>query len=366
VSCHNELNDHYRGKTVLITGHTGFKGGWLAAWLKEMGARVVGYSLKPPSVPSFFEATALEKNVTNVFDDVRNYEQLRSAFEKFRPEFVFHLAAQALVRRSYEEPRMTFETNVMGTVNVLEAAREVGCARAVVVITSDKCYENKEWVYGYREIDELGGFDPYSSSKACAEIVTRAYHRSFFGEGGTTFLASARAGNVIGGGDWGEDRLIPDCIRALSAGKDAVIRSPSAIRPWQHVLDPLRGYLMLGSKMHDGSKDFVGAWNFSPSDTGMITVEDVVKKVLANWGSGKYRIEKPDAAKHESSLLRLDSSKAHSLLGWEALHGIDDAIRASVSWYKKFYDEPNRSMYDFTLEQIKDYEKNCNRVNLEG
>jgi CDP-glucose 4,6-dehydratase len=351
--------DIYRGKTVLVTGDTGFKGSWLSIWLTELGAKVIGYSLEPPTKPSMFEATGLGKKHTRVVGDVRDEEHLLSVFREHRPELVFHLAAQPIVRRSYKEPRLTYETNVMGTVNLLEAVRKTECAKIVVVVTSDKCYENRERNLGYKETDQLGGRDPYSSSKACAELVVAAYRSSFFGSSGDSpvvAIASARAGNVVGGGDWGEDRLVPDCIRALNTGKEILIRNPASVRPWQHVLEPLSGYLLLGTKLHENCARFATAWNFGPSGNDNSIVEEIVKKVIAYWGSGTYNAKHTSKEPEEASLLRLDCGKAHEILGWEPTYATDEALRETVAWYKKFYQGENPlKLYDYTLEQIAKY-----------
>jgi len=271
------FNNIYNGKRVLVTGHTGFKGGWLSLWLKELGAEVIGYSLDPPTKPSFFEAVDLKNKLIHIIGDVRDEKHLLSVFTKYQPEFVFHLAAQSLVRRSYKEPRLTYETNIMGTINVLETVRKTNSVKACIIITTDKCYENKEWVYGYRENDPMGGYDPYSSSKACAELVVSAYRNSFFnpkdyGKIHNIALSSVRAGNVIGGGDWGKDRIITDCVKTLFENKTINIYNPQATRPWQYVLEPLSGYLLLGSKMYKDGRKYSSAWNFGSGDNAIITV----------------------------------------------------------------------------------------------
>ncbi|NQS89724.1 CDP-glucose 4,6-dehydratase [Patescibacteria group bacterium] len=353
----------YNSKKVLVTGHTGFKGSWLSVWLTELGAKVIGYSLEPPTEPSFFKATNLENKIIHTIGDVRDEKHLLSVFEKYQPEFVFHLAAQSLVRFSYEEPKLTYETNIMGTVNVLEAVRNTESVRACVIVTSDKCYENKEWIYGYRENDPMGGYDPYSSSKGCAELVTAAYRRSFFNSKEyskirNAGLASVRAGNIIGGGDWREDRLIPDCVSSLSQNKTILIRNPDAIRPWQYVLEALSGYLLLGSKMYQNGVRFAGAWNFGPPDSDIITVEEIVKKMLSYWGNGDYEVETSPEKPHEAKLLKLDCSKAHSILKWHSVYNIDEALKKTTKWYKKYYNGVRgKELYKFTIEQIKEYMK---------
>lgn len=346
--------DMYKGKTVLVTGDTGFKGSWLSIWLNRLGAKVIGYSLGPPTEPSMFEATNLSSKHIHVIGDVRNEKHLLSIFEKHQPAIVFHLAAQPIVRRSYKEPRLTYETNVMGTVNLLEAVRKTECTKVAMVITSDKCYHNKESPRGYKESDPMGGYDPYSSSKGCAELVVSAYRNSFFSHK-TVTLASVRAGNVIGGGDWGEDRLVPDCIKSLSAGKEIVIRNPTSVRPWQHVCEPLGGYLLLGTRMYEDDK-FAGAWNFGPSEADAISVEEVVRRIIEYWGSGRYRIAPQVVAPHEASLLKLDCGKARTLIGWKPTYTIDETLRETVAWYKEFYKKKAfKRLYDCTVKQIIRY-----------
>lgn len=350
----------YAGKKVLVTGHTGFKGSWLSMWLKELGAEVIGYSLEPPSDPSNFEACALESRLIHIHGDVRDYEHLLSVFKEHEPEFVFHLAAQPLVRQSYQEPLVTYETNVMGTAHVLEAVRATETVHAVINVTSDKCYENREWVWGYRENDPVGGHDPYSSSKGCAELVTTAYLRSFFsseeyGRTHTVGLASARAGNVIGGGDWGQDRLIPDCIRALSHGKEVVIRNPNAIRPWQHVLEPLYGYLLLGAKLREDGAKYCGAWNFGPMDSEIWSVEDMVKEIIRSWGEGNYRVES-HGNPHEAHWLKLDCSKAKVELAWRAVYSLEYAVEQTISWYRAYNQgRACEEMRQYAVGQIEAY-----------
>ncbi len=352
----------YAGKKVLLTGHTGFKGSWLSVWLKILGAEVIGYSLEPPSNPSNFEACGLQEEVIHIHGDIRDYKHLVTVFQKYQPEFVFHMAAQPLVRFSYKDPRLTYEANVMGTVNILEAVRATDSVRVVVNITSDKCYENREWVWGYRETDPMGGYDPYSSSKGCAELVTTAYRRSFFnsetyGKEHQVALASVRAGNVIGGGDWGTDRLLPDCVRALAHGKEIVIRNPNAIRPWQHVLEPLSGYLLLGSRLwHHGGK-YVGAWNFGPLNNEIWTVEEIVRHTILLWGEGNYSFDERKNP-HEAQWLKLDCSKARFDLQWKPRYTVKQALEKSVKWYKQFYEGAGpEKMRVFTQEQIEEYNR---------
>lgn len=344
------FNEVYKGRRVLITGNTGFKGSWLTLWLIKLGANVLGYSLEPPTVPSLYETLNLKNEINQIIGDIRDFDKLLGTIKQFKPEIIFHLAAQPLVRRSYKEPRLTYETNVMGTINLFEAIRFCDSVRVVVNITTDKCYENKEWVWGYREIDPMGGDDPYSSSKACSELITSAYRRSFFEKSGVA-VASARAGNVIGGGDWAEDRLIPDIVRSLSIGKEIVIRSPNAIRPWQHVLEPLYGYLLLGMKLFMESQQYAQAWNFGPDESDTMNVESIVKKSIELWGAGSYRIES-SVQLHEANMLRLDVSKTHFLLGWKPRTNVEKALEMTINWYKKFYSGEREQMKDYTENQL--------------
>ena len=330
----------YRDRTVLITGHTGFKGSWLAFWLKRMGARVVGYSLEAPTTPNHLDL--LDLGVISVVGDIRDSDKLNRVFAEYKPDIVFHLAAQALVRPSYENPIETYETNVMGTLRVLEACRNVG-VRSIVNITSDKAYENKEWVWGYRESDPMGGYDPYSSSKGCADLLVNSYRNSYFnlsdyGQAHNTLLASCRAGNVIGGGDWARDRLLPDIMLSASRGEKVTLRNPRATRPWQHVLEPLAGYLSIGQKLFEGMSEFGDAWNFGPSDEGSISVEQVLNKVKGHWDKVDYEISQRDEILHEALLLKLDCSKARARLGWEGVWNSDVTFEKTVKWYRNYYE----------------------------
>jgi CDP-glucose 4,6-dehydratase len=324
----------FKGSRVFVTGHTGFKGSWLALWLTDLGAEVTGYALDPPTDPSLFDTLRLADRLkAHVVGDIRDAEKLAAAMGGCDPEFVFHLAAQPLVRPSYEEPHYTFETNVMGTVNLFEAVRSTPSVRAVVNITSDKSYENQEWVYAYRETDPVGGFDPYSASKGAAELVTTAYVRSFLG-GSSACVASARAGNVIGGGDWARDRLVPDCVRALSAGKSMLVRNPGAVRPWQHVLEPLSGYLWLAALLRTSGHEFDGAWNFGPEIRRQVMALNVVEAFISAWGGGEWHTrEDGTSAPHEAGMLKLDCAKANSLLEWHPVWDTDTAIGATADWY---------------------------------
>ncbi len=340
-------------KRVLVTGHTGFKGSWLTRSLALKGASVAGYALAPDQTPSLFELALLEECCESTLGDVRDLESLTRSVHSARPEIVFHLAAQSLVRRSYQEPVETYATNVMGTVHLLEALRRVGSARAIVIVTSDKCYENREWHWGYRENDPMGGHDPYSSSKGCAELVTAAYRRSFLSEVG---VVSARAGNVIGGGDWSEDRLIPDIVRGAKSGKPVVIRNPLSTRPWQHVLEPLGGYLLLAERAWHEPERYSEAWNFGPRDDGTQPVGEVATRFVDQLGAGKLEIATPDgAAPHEAKLLELDARKARARLGWRARLDIGAAIDLTAAWYRAWLSDARsaRSMLD---AQIHEYE----------
>jgi CDP-glucose 4,6-dehydratase len=346
----------WAGRRVFLTGHTGFKGGWLALWLESLGAKVSGYALAPATEPSLFEAARVASGVESVLGDIRDLPAVRAAMAAARPEVVFHLAAQPLVRLSYADPVATFSTNVLGTVHVLEAARALPSVRSVVIVSSDKCYENREWVWPYREDEAMGGFDPYSASKGCTELVTAAYRRSFFsGEDGRAAAAvgSARAGNVVGGGDWSADRLVPDIVRAATAGEVVRIRNPDAVRPWQHVLDPLAGYLRLAEKLALEGAAFASGWNFGPWDSDTRPVEWVTKTLLARWGGGaRWSADAPSGA-HEARLLKLDSSKARTLLGWRPALDLASALAWTVDWYQAH--AAGADMRAFTLDQIRRY-----------
>lgn len=323
----------WAGRRVLVTGHTGFKGSWLSLWLHAMGAEVTGFALPAPTEPSLFEAARIAELVHHVEGDVRDLAALQSAVEAARPEAIFHLAAQPLVRQSYSDPVETYATNVMGTVHLLEAARRVPGVKAIVCVTSDKCYENREWVWPYRESDPMGGHDPYSSSKGCAELVAAAWRRSFFEHEGLA-LATTRAGNVIGGGDWASDRLVPDLVRAFEAGVAPLIRSPDAVRPWQHVLEALGGYILLAERLLSGEPGFAEGWNFGPSDEDARPVSWIVERMAQAWGdTGGARIESGPRP-HEAGLLRLDSSKARAALGWRPHLSLETALAWIVAWHK--------------------------------
>jgi CDP-glucose 4,6-dehydratase len=351
----------WRGRRVFLTGHTGFKGAWLALWLQEMGAEVTGYALAPPTKPSLFDAANLSKDMHSIIGDIRDTETLTQSLREAHPEIVLHLAAQPIVRQSYVDPVETFSTNVMGLVNVFEAIRRIDSIRACVNVTSDKCYENREWAYGYRENDAMGGFDPYSSSKGCAELVTSAYRRSYFSVANSSSrlaLASARAGNVIGGGDWAADRLVPDILRAISSGQPVRIRNPSAIRPWQHVLEPLSGYLILAQRLsqEDGEVAAQG-WNFGPSPEDTRPVEWIVEKIVQDWGGTASWERDPAPGPHEAHFLSLDCHKANRELGWRPAWSIGRAIEKIIDWHRAYL--AGEQMRCVTLRQINEYRQDA-------
>lgn len=348
------FSDFYKNKRVLVTGATGFKGSWLVLWLKKLGADVRGYALKPNTVPSMFDALLISEKVPTVFGNILDRDLLEKTFNEFKPEIVFHLAAQPLVRLSYAEPVLTYETNVIGSLNVLEAARHCGSVKAFVNITTDKCYENKETGKNFEEDDPFGGYDPYSSSKGCVEVMSVSYRRSFLqGEDGYA-MATARAGNVIGGGDWALDRLVPDCVRSINDGIKIEIRNPVAVRPWQHVLEPLSGYMLLGEKLYTEGKKYAEGFNFGPHEDSVLTVADVAQKIVGYYGNGEVVVHKRDDL-HEAGLLMLSIKKAARVLGWKPVLTAEEAIENSVEWYRRFY--AGEEMTDFTLRQIDDYQR---------
>lgn len=348
----------YRGIRVLVTGHTGFKGAWLASWLLADGAEVMGLALAPEAgQPNLFDALGLATRMDSVLADIRDPEAVREAVATFRPQIVFHLAAQALVRRSYADPLGTFAINVMGTAHVLEAARSVESVRAFVCVTSDKCYENREWVWGYRESDPLGGKDPYSASKAAAEIVAASYRQALVPEGRLQ-IATARGGNVIGGGDWSPDRLIPDLIRAIAAEEPLVLRNPGAVRPWQHVLELVRGYLMLGDRLLAGGDGAAGAWNFGPARESEVPVGRLVEEALSVWGHGRTDLQVEPSALAEAGILKLDTAKADAQLGWRPVLGFTDSVRLTMDWYRRHGAGAARA-HDLVDEQIRAYRRLC-------
>lgn len=354
-----DVVNQWRGRRVFLTGHTGFKGGWLALWLAHRGARIRGYALDPPTEPNLFTAASVATVLDDIRGDIRDYAKLESSMTEFAPEVVFHLAAQPILRRSYTEPLRTYSTNVMGTAHVLEAVRKTSSVRAVVCISTDKCYQNQEWVWPYRETDTLGGFDPYSSSKACAEIVCAAYRDSFFPLNRLhehhVALATARAGNVVGGGDWSEDRLIPDLIRGFQAGEPVLIRRPTAVRPWQHVLEPLHGYMLLAEKLLEEPSRYSTSFNIGPNDQDVWPVERIATKLVEMWGEGAAWIRDSVPGVHESHSLRLDSSRARSELGWQPHLGIEATLEWTVNWYRGW--QHGADMNQETLAQIARFEQ---------
>jgi CDP-glucose 4,6-dehydratase len=345
----------WKGKKVFLTGHTGFKGSWLSLWLASMGAKVTGYALAPNTIPNLFDVLAIDSLIEKShIADIRDLAVLQKAMSESKPDVVIHMAAQPLVRYSYANPVETYATNVMGTVHVLESTRTIDSVRATVVVTTDKCYENKEWVWGYRENEAMGGYDPYSNSKGCAELVTSAYRQSYFSNSNSTNkVASARAGNVIGGGDWSEDRLIPDAIKAFEENKPLMIRNPLATRPWQHALEPLSGYLILGQALYDQGSAFASGWNFGPRDEDNRAVQEVVELLISGWGDTACWEKEDSEQPHEANLLKLDCSKARTQLGWAPKWNLETAAQKIVEWQKAFQAQEN--MQEVSLAQINHY-----------
>lgn len=352
--------DFWRNKRILVTGCTGFKGSWLTTWLLQMDAVVLGYALAPNTIPSMFNLLNLADKINYCEGDIRDFEKFKQFINQSNPEIIIHMAAQPLVRYSYQSPIETYQTNVMGVLNLFELARQNNHIRAIVNVTTDKCYENKEWLWGYRENEPLGGYDPYSNSKACSELVTSCYQQSYFNIRDYKLkhhilLASARAGNVIGGGDWAEDRLIPDMIKAFSKSETVKIRNPFAIRPWQHVLEPLAGYLLLAQKLYLGEVNYSSAWNFGPEDKDVKNVEEIVKDLSSLWGNGAtWGLEHAANLLHEANYLKLDCSKAKALLQWSPVWSLNDTLVKIVEWYKAH--QANSDLYQLTIEQIKEYQ----------
>ena len=357
------LHDIYKNKRVLITGHTGFKGSWLTLWLTHLGADVYGYALSPPTHPSLFDFLNLKNSIRHEVADIRNYKKLRECISGTRPDIIFHLAAQSVVRESYISPYETVEVNALGSVKLMEAVRDERLAAAMIMVTSDKCYDNREWMHGYRENDPLGGDDPYSASKGAAEILIRSWRNSFFNPAQLNShgvrLASVRAGNVVGGGDWTKDQIVPDCIRALQQGNVIRVRNPEATRPWQHVLEPLSGYLSLGARLLDPSSlnvaEYCEAFNFGGYVNSNKSVKELVENVISYWGEGSWDLVHPDKSYHESSLLNLSSDKAYHKLGWYPRWNFDQTIYRTVTWYKTAMQKP-AAIREFTLNQIREYE----------
>lgn len=345
----------WQGRRVFLTGHTGFKGSWLSLWLQRLGAEVTGYALPPQTIPDMFTLAGIAAGMESIIADIRDLETLQSALSNSRAEIVIHMAAQPLVRYSYANPVETYSTNVMGTVNLLEAVRHTPSVKAVINVTSDKCYENQEWVWGYRENEPMGGHDPYSNSKGCAELVTQAYRKSFFHTDTSAKIASARAGNVIGGGDWAEDRLIPDIMRACMGNQTIIIRNPHAIRPWQHVLEPLSGYLSLAQKLFEQGSVFAEAWNFGPLDSETRTVEWIVQQLTNQWGNqAHYSVQSDEMAPHEARYLKLDCSKASQLLNWHPRWTLSHTLKMTTEWYKAYAEKED--LREVTYKQISAYE----------
>lgn len=342
----------WKNKKVFLTGHTGFKGSWLTLWLKAMGANVIGYSLPPQTTPNLFTLANVAHDITSIFGNICDIKNLSDAINKHQPEIILHLAAQALVRPSYDNPVETFATNIMGTVNVLEAARLQKSVRAIVVVTSDKCYDNKEWIWSYRENEPMGGYDPYSSSKGCAELVSSAYRNSFFTKNGIA-LATARAGNVIGGGDWSQDRLVPDILNAIETKSSLIIRNPLATRPWQHVLEPLYGYLLLAENLYNNGEKFASAWNFGPAAEDVRPVKSIIER-LEFYCKTKLNIKQAEGSQpHEAHLLSLDSTKARIELKWKPQWNLEKSLAQIANWHENYLQKKN--MRDISLQQISDY-----------
>lgn len=352
------FNNVYKGKRVLVTGHTGFKGSWLSIWLRELGAEVIGYSLDPYTEEDNFVLSHLSEKIVDIRGDTRDRKHLKEVFDKYKPEIVFHLAAQPLVRLSYDIPVETYETNLMGTINILEEIRNCKNTKIGIMITTDKCYENKEQIWGYRENEAFGGYDPYSSSKGACEIAIQSWRNSFFNpkdyEKHGKSIASVRAGNVIGGGDWAKDRIVPDCIRALEEGKDIEIRSPKSIRPWEHVLEPLSGYLLLGQKMMEDPIKYCEGWNFGPNLDAIVNVWEVAEKIVKNYGKGNLKDISDPNALHEAKLLLLDITKSRFELGWKPTLTIDKSIELTAEWYKRYL---NEDVYQLCVKQINEFSK---------
>jgi CDP-glucose 4,6-dehydratase len=343
----------FEGRRVLVTGDTGFKGSWLCLWLHQLGAKVVGYALPPERADDHFNLLGLDKLIEHVDGDILDSAAFNAVVDRFQPEILFHLAAQPLVRYSYAEPKLTFDTNIAGSVNILEAARLSKSLKALVYVTSDKCYRNNEWVWGYRENDEMGGHDPYSASKAAAELVFSSYQDSFFKAREEFGAATVRAGNVIGGGDWALDRIVPDSIRALRAGEDIHLRNPNSTRPWQHVLEPLSGYLMTAAHLLDQPQRFAGAWNFGPDSESIRTVGELAQMIVNEWGDGKVVVAEQVNAPHEANLLHLNCDKAHQLMRWRSKWNADRAIAETVSWYRRVHE--GASVLEISSQQILAY-----------
>jgi CDP-glucose 4,6-dehydratase len=363
-----KLTNIFRGKSVLVTGHTGFKGSWLSIWLRELGAKVIGYSAEPPTNLNNFALTQLAKKIVDIKADIRNREKLEEVIRAFKPEIIFHLAAQAIVLKSYSFPKETFDINVGGTVNVLEIARHYPFIKSVVIVTSDKCYKDQAMPWGYRETDLLGGDDPYSASKGMAELAVASYRTSFFNENKNTVIASARAGNVIGGGDFADFRLVPDTMKALIIGKKIELRNPLSVRPWQHVLVPLSGYLTLAARLQEERHRFAEAWNFGPLETSGVRAQEVVEKAISLWGKGSWKHIKIKNPPKETKLLRLSWEKAAQRLRWAPAYNWEEALASTVEWFKAYASRrsnPNIDLYDLCARQIRDYTEKAREKGIE-
>ena len=362
MSLEHLFNGIFKNKTVFVTGHTGFIGSWLVLWLQSLDARVIGYSLEPPTKPSLFETLGSENEITHIIGNIQDKQNLSDNIEKYKPEIVIHLAAQPLVRTSYEDPSETFRTNILGTVNILDSIRKSDSVSACVVMTSDKCYQNLDSNRFHKETDPLGGNDPYSASKGAAEIVTNSFRNSFFNG---QSIATVRAGNVIGGGDWAKDRIIPDCIRALTTDKQIMVRNPSSIRPWQFVLEPISGILWLGSKLYTKPEKYSEAWNFGPNQVNNMTVEKVVQNTIKIWNEGDWVDMSKDSKDQpsESISLLLDSTKALNSLEWKTIYSFETAINETISWYKSYYNN-DASMKELSIHQIEQYCKTAEQMNI--
>ena len=346
----------WKNKKVFITGHTGFKGGWLSLWLNTLGANVSGFSLNPTTENSFFNSVKISRHINSQIDDINNFKVLSQAIKENEPEILFHLAAQPLVNEAYENPLHTLNTNIIGTANILQATRRVSSIKSVIIVTSDKCYENKESIWGYREIDSVGGDDIYSVSKGCAELITKSYKKSYFNDADkiSPLISTVRAGNVIGGGDWAKDRLVPDIILHLTKGDSPLIRNPNSVRPWQHVLEPLSGYINLAEKLYDGNSNLSDSWNFGPDFDSTLSVKEIANLVCMKWGvNNNWKTNNTKTQNYETKILRLDSSKAKLELGWNPLLTVKEALDLTISWYKAFFAGEN--MYDFSKKQIIKY-----------
>lgn len=360
----NLFDGIYKGKKVLITGHTGFKGSWLALWLSKLGAEVLGYSKNIPTEPSHFKL--LDLKITSIEGDILDKEKIYKTIAEFKPDIIFHLAAQSLVRKSYSDPMLTFETNIIGSINIVETCRKLKFVKAIINVTSDKCYKNKENYEGYKEEDSMGGDDPYSASKGAIEIVTQSYRKSFFalnrfGIDHSTLLANVRAGNVVGGGDWAEDRLIPDLVRGVDRNEKTIIRNPNAIRPWQHVLEPLSGYLQLGQKLLEGKKDFSDNWNFGPEEDGSLSVKKIAESMKKQWDNIQYEIVEDKNNFHEANVLNLNSDKARTTLKWQSVWDTKTAVEKTTNWYKSYY----LKKVILTEKDLQEYISDAKKLNIE-